>query len=129
MNRYITYRLLPGSRAKAVALSRLAGANRWVWNQILAQILKEVEAGENPPTSYFSLCRRFTQLRHETEWLLDLPANPVKYCLKYQADAWTQYFRGKKGKPKFKAKGAGRDSFTLHDRTVIKIEDNHLFGC
>ena len=104
----------------------MAGANRWVWNQILAQLLEEVDAGESPSTSYFSLGKRFTQLRHETDWLLDLPANPVKYCLKYQADAWTQFFRGKKGRPKFKSR-AGKDSFTLPDRNVIKIENNHLY--
>ena len=112
-NRRVTYRLLPGSRAKAAALSRLAGANRWVWNQILAQIQEEVEAGENPSTSFLSLVTRVTKLRRYVEWLQTLPAQPVNYCTRLQADAWTQYFQRKGGKPKFKARGAGRDSFTL----------------
>ena len=127
MNRRITYRLLPGTRSKAVALSRLAGANRWVWNQILAQILEEVEAGESPSTSFFSLANRFPALRRKANWLIDLPYDPIRYALKHQADAWTQYLQGKRGRPKFKAKGTCKDSFTVPDPRRIKIENNHLY--
>ena len=66
--RNITYRLLPGSRAKAQRLAGLAGACRFVWNAILAEqnaaYKKAKEAGEKPPSvSFFSLRGFFKGIR------------------------------------------------------------------
>ena len=35
-HRNITYRLIPGSRARASAVARTAGACRFTWNRVLA---------------------------------------------------------------------------------------------
>ncbi len=81
--RNITYRLLPGSRSNAKQLAGLAGACRFVWNAILAEqseaYKKAKEAGEKPPSvSFFSLGKRFTELRFTVEWLPEYSFGVVK---------------------------------------------------
>ena len=122
--RSVTYRLLPGSAENANYLAQVAGACRYVWNQVLADVLDEVEAGEKPSVSTYSLNLRFTKLRRSTDWLQELPCHPVRYTLKYQADAWKEFFRGTRGKPRFKARHRCVPSFTIPG--YIKIEDGRL---
>ncbi|MCY4158989.1 MAG: helix-turn-helix domain-containing protein, partial [Bacteroidetes bacterium] len=82
--RGIEYRLCPGSQSKAKNLAGLAGACRFVWNEILAECNEEYkdETKENPKLTYFSLGKRFTKLRHSVSWLGGYSANIVKYTLK-----------------------------------------------
>ncbi len=40
-HRNITYRLIPGSRARASAVARTAGACRFTWNRVLADTQAE----------------------------------------------------------------------------------------
>ena len=112
--RAVTFRLHPGSRARHVEIARTAGACRHVWNHFLAKNRREYALWkashdfggpechglERPPVTYQSLGVQFTQLRKATPWLAELPYLPVRYALKYQADAWKRAFeRG--GYPKF----------------------------
>ena len=128
--RGITYRLIPGTKARARQLACLAGACRYVWNHFLGenQRLMAVHR-ENPvrhpmpPTSFFSLGKEFTQLRLGTPWLQELSFLVVRHTLKYQADAWAQYFKGVRGRPKFKGK-RGDDSFTIPEK--VKLRSNHV---
>ena len=128
IHRNITYRLIPGMRSRAASLSRLAGACRYVWNEILDQqealYLEARTLGAKPPSpTFFTLGKAFTVLRRNTPWLMDLPANPVKYVLKYQADAWQVFFRGCGNRPRFKSR-RGDDSVTIPGD--IHIRDGKL---
>ncbi len=116
--RTVTFRVLPGSRGRARDLARLAGACRFVWNQVLAdqedlhRIARMVGA-KSPSVSFFTLGKAFTQLRRSTPWLQELPFAVVRHTLKRQADAWAAHFKGTRGRPKFKSRHRGTDGFTI----------------
>ncbi len=118
-HRNIRYRLYPLTRTKANLLNQCLGATRFVWNHFLGENQKLMRAHEldqslpRPETSFFSLGKCFTELRKQTEWLKTLPYAPIRYILKYQADAWQQFFKSKKGYPKFKSKFYHDDSVTF----------------
>ena len=65
---------------------------------------------------------RFTALRRETPWLKQLPYAPVRYVLKYQAEAWKRAFASG-GFPRFKAR-RGDDSFTIPQN--VRVRDGFL---
>ena len=118
-HRGITYRLIPGTKARARQLACLAGATRYVWNEMLAyqQQLYEVHFMHNakpPSASFFTLGKYFTALREENPWLQELSFAVVRYTLKHQADAWSQYFKGVRGD----------DSFTIPEK--VKLRTDHL---
>ena len=141
MHRNITFRLAPGSAAKAKKVSQTAGAARWVWNRVLADTQAEYrlhcdtelfcedtlfgmcfERPERPSLTFFSLGKRFKELRAGTPWLQSLPCAPVRYALKRQADAWKRVFTNPRaGLPKFKAR-LGDDSFTIPQNVKIRID-------
>ncbi|MCE2483636.1 MAG: helix-turn-helix domain-containing protein [Alphaproteobacteria bacterium] len=61
--RNVTYRLLPGNRAKAQRLAALAGACRFVWNEMLDQqdqlhAIARMQGAKPPSVSFLTLGRR-----------------------------------------------------------------------
>lgn len=126
--RTVRFRVLPGSRRMAHDMARLAGACRFTWNAVLADQedlvrVARMNGAASPSVSFFSLGLAFTQLRHATPWLQELPAFVVRYTLKHQADAWTAHFRGQRGRPRFKRRDAG-DGFTIPER--VRFDGRHL---
>ncbi|MXZ12856.1 MAG: IS200/IS605 family element transposase accessory protein TnpB [Candidatus Dadabacteria bacterium] len=125
--RSVEFVVLPTSRTKARKMFQIAGACRFVWNHFRDKNLSNYQKFENgkadrPSASYFSLGIEFTRLRHETAWLLELPANPVKHTLKYFADALKQAVQGKKGFPKPKSRKKTAPSFTLPSKENFRIK-------
>lgn len=131
-HRTITYRLLACKVEKARRLSMLTGACRYVWNQMLALQNETYDVvrmyggsvKEVPRPTFFTLGKDFTQLRSNTPWLQELPFKEVRYTLKCQADAWTAFFKGQRGRPRFKGR-KGDDGFTIPSN--VKIERNRLW--
>ena len=125
--RAVRYRVLPGTPAKARQLNRLAGACRHVWNWSLDRQRAAwlgwlfSSAERPPPPTFFTLGKAFAELRNASghEWLKALPFSAVRYTLKHQADAWQAFFKGQRGRPKFKGRG-GEAGFTIPQDVRIK---------
>lgn len=153
VHRTVRVRLYPGDSATGHRLAGIAGACRFVWNEILSahdldyrmwRAFGKLGPGPGRPT-YFTFCQRFTALRNDPEhaWLKDYPFACVRYTLKYLADAYARHFaardefaaRGEKlprrpsdGKPitfpRFKARHQSEPAFTIPDN--VKIRDGRL---
>ncbi len=124
--RSVEFVVLPTSRDKAKKMFQIAGACRFVWNHFRKKNLDEYQKfknakGKKPSTSYFSLGVEFTRLRHETDWLRELPANPVKHTLKYFADALKQTMQGKRSFPKPRSRNKHAPSFTIPSSARVRI--------
>ena len=121
VHRTVRLRLYPGDAATGILLTAIAGACRYVWNHMLADCewryarWKEMHVpalnwlevregktawakacrkkmGPSPSTSFFTLGRRFTELRNDPDhaWLKEYPYKVVRYSLKYLADAYAR---------------------------------------
>ena len=122
-HRQIVYRVLFDRPATARRLAAVAGACRFVWNELLDQQAQLYDVarmcGARPPApTFFTLGKAFTQLRRVTPWPQAMPYVPVRYTLKHQADAWQRFFRGEAGRPRFKRRG--RDSVTIPQDVRIR---------
>ena len=131
--RSVEFVVLPTTRVKAKKMFQIAGACRFIWNHFREKNLSEYQKfedgkGKMPSTSYFSLGVEFTKLRHQTDWLGELPANPIKHTLKYFADALKQAMQGKSGFPKPKSRKKTIPSFTLPSKenfVIRKLTDRY----
>jgi putative transposase len=126
--RTVEFVVLPTVKTKARKMFQIAGACRYVWNHFREKNLVDYQAfknggGKRPQTSYFSLGVEFTKLRHETEWLRELSANPIKHTLKYFADALKEAMAGKKGFPKPKSRNRTAPSFTIPSSAGVRIRE------
>lgn len=127
--RTVRFRVLPGNRAKARALNSLAGACRYVWNQTLADHddlyrISRMVGAPPPSVSFFTLGKGFTDLRRATPWLRDHSFSVVRHTLKRQADAWSAFFAGDAGRPRFKSRHADRDGFTIPEN--VRFDGQHI---
>ena len=126
--RTVEFVVLPAAKAKARKMFQMAGACRYVWNHFREKNLADYQAfkngkGKRPHTSYFSFGVEFTKLRHETDWLQELPANPIKHTLKYFADALKEAMAGKKGFPKPRSRNRHAPGFTLPSKENFRIKN------
>ena len=126
--RTVEFVVLPAAKAKARKMFQMAGACRYVWNHFREKNLADYQAfkngkGQRPHTSYFSLGVEFTKLRHETDWLQELPANPIKHTLKYFADALKEAMAGNKGFPKPRSRNRHAPGFTLPSKENFRIKN------
>ena len=157
VHRTVRLRLYPGDVATGILLTAIAGACRHVWNHMLADCewryarwkemhvpaanWPEVRAGKTawapcacgrpwptPSVSYFTLCRRFTELRNDPDhaWLKAYPFHCVRYSLKYLADAYMRFLADpvNEGKPRFKARHFTVPAFTIP--SDVQIRDGRL---
>ena len=147
------YRVHFDSAQQAALCARVAGANRYVWNHMLADCIfrwrmwRSYRIGPRPSVSFITLCRRFTVLRNDPEhaWLRALPAAEVRYALKYLADAFARYFaadqaakargetlprRRSDGRPltfpRFKSRHGHTPGFTIPDRVRLDGARLHI---
>ena len=140
MHRASRYRLYP-NQAQERQFVHLCGAGRFVYNELLADQKREYarfEAGERdqPGCSEFDFGKRYARLKAQegNEWLRELSAVVVRGTGALPLGAAFAHFsrrirEGKKGKqagfPRFKAKGRGRESFTIPE--AVKIEKKRLW--
>ena len=139
MHRASRYRLYP-NQAQQRQFGQLCGASRFVYNELLSEQVdryQRFEAGqaERPGLSRFDFGKRFTRLRASEghEWLKELSYSIVRGSGAFPlADAFGHFLRRiregqaakQAGFPRFKSKGASRESFTIPGD--VKIQNKRL---
>ena len=140
MHRASRYRLYP-NRTQEREFARLCGAGRFVYNELLADQIREYgrfKAGEaeKPGCSEFDFAKRYVRLKSKegNEWLRELSSTVVRGTGAFPLGAAFSHFsrrirEGKCGKqagfPRFKAKSRSRESFTIPED--VKIQSKRLW--
>jgi len=110
-------------------LNQFAGAQRYVWNKILAYQNERYRLGEKK-LSYIQCANLLPLLKKEIEtvWLKEIPSQTLQQTLKDLDRAYTNFFQGRAELPRFKKRGV-RDSFRYPDGKQIKLEqhNNRIF--
>lgn len=119
-------RLYP-NRTQEQRLLQTLGACRFVYNYFLAaRIGYYKENGRTLP--YRDMSRDLTKMR-SVMWLGDVQAEPVSQSLRRLDRSYQNYFKHKKGYPKFKSRKDNRQSFQKHadwkvknDRLIVQAD-------
>ena len=91
-------------------LLKTIGSCRWIWNHYLEKKTKSyTELGEN--ITYKEMSADMTQLRKQTDWLLEVQFQPLQQSLRNLDGAYNKFFRKRTQFPKFKSKYNPRQSF------------------
>ena len=118
------YRLHPSLQQEEL-LAKHFGCTRFVYNKFLA-LRQEQYRLTGKSDNYYTQSNLLTQLKKEQEykWLKDVNAQSLQHSLRHLEIAYTRFFTGKGGYPKFKKKN-NRNSFTVPQ--FITLKDNKLF--
>jgi len=92
--------------------AKAAGTARFVWNWALAEWNRHYEAGEKPTA--LKLKKQFNEIRREQfPWTWEVTKNASDQPFLDLGKAFTTFFEGKQGRPKFKSKKRSKASFYL----------------
>lgn len=92
-------------------LNKFFGCSRYIYNWGLNQKVQAYEK-DKKSIGYIQLAKELTNLKkqQETIWLNDCPNEAMQQALRNLDNAFTRFFREKKGFPKFKSKKKHYDS-------------------
>lgn len=104
MKRGYKYKIKPTVKQRQ-QLSQAFGCSRFIYNWGLDKKTKAWN-NEHKTVTYFDLAKELTMLKQmeEYKWLKDVPNECLQQSLRNLDNAFTQFFKAKKGFPKFKSK-------------------------
>lgn len=104
MKRAYKYKIKPTKKQKE-QLNKTFGCTRFIYNWGLDKKTK-AWSSEHKQVSYFELAKELTVLKNteEYKWLKEVSNECLQQSLRNLDNAYTQFFKAKKGFPKFKSK-------------------------
>ena len=111
------------TQAQIELIHKTFGCARYIYNQYVNENLENLASGKDF-ISAFSYSKRVNNDPNTPSWLKEVPSKAIKQALIYADRAFRDYFSKRKGKPKFKKKGAN-DSFYLIG--TLKVERHRIF--
>lgn len=119
------YKLNPSS-SQVELINHHFGCCRYVYNWALARKQTAfVVDGER--LSYFKLNKELTVLKKEQEFLKDCDSQALQMSLRNLDNAFTKFFKEKKGFPKWKSKKYPVQSYQVPQRVVVDFENGSVF--
>ena len=121
------YRLYP-NKEQIIMLAKHFGCNRFIYNWALAKRIEEYEK-TGKTISKFELNKMITQLKKEekTQWLSEVLAQSLQQSIQNMETAYINFFRSKKGFPKFKSKKSHRYSYRIPQNLKVDFENHKIF--
>lgn len=112
------YRLNP-TETQTELLNKHIGSVRFVYNLALETKLMAY-AGNKVNLNCFDLMKQLPELKKECEWLKEVNAQSLQQAINNLESAYTGFFKGNSGFPKYKSKTNGRQSFNVPQNTEVK---------
>ena len=109
MKRAYKYKIKP-TRKQSEQLSKTFGCARFIYNWGLKRKMT-AWSEEHKSVSYFDLAKELTGLKKNDEFsfLNEVPSESLQQSLRNLENAYTSFFKAKKGFPKFKSKKRSKD--------------------
>lgn len=117
------YKLLPDEE-QTVLLNKHFGSIRFIYNYFLNERKTEYETNKNT-LNYYDNAKSLTELKHNDDysWLKEINSQSLQYSLKCLDGAYQNFFKYKKGFPKFKSK-KHKNSFAVPQS--VKVNGDYL---
>jgi putative transposase len=120
------YRLYPNLEQE-VLINKHIGSCRWVYNYALEKKIKAYKKDKTRLTR-FDLSKDLPLLKKEkeTKWLKETNSQSLQMSLKNMDEAFTRFFRDKKGFPVFKSRHGSSQSFHIPQKIRIDFDNRKI---
>ena len=121
------YRIYPTKEQEDLFLKHFNNV-RFIYNWGLEKKIKEYEQN-NKSLSYFNLAKELTVLKQNKQysWLYEVANSSLQQSLRHLDNAFTKFFREKKGFPKFKSKKNNKQTYTLPIGVKIDFDTQRIY--
>lgn len=117
------YRIMP-TKAQQELINKHIGSCRFVYNLAL-ETKQTAYAGNKVNLDCFDLMKQLPDLKRECAWLKEINSQSLQQAIAHLDNAFTKFFKGQTGFPKFKKKCA-KESFNIPQNIIIDTENNKL---
>jgi putative transposase len=117
------YRIYP-NKEQSVLIAKTFGCVRYIYNQALALKIKSYQETKKSPSCFTLTTGLLVQEKFEHEWLKEVHSQPLQMALRNLDNAFTRFFREKKGFPNFKSKH-NKNSFQYPQK--VTIDKNKIY--
>lgn len=117
------YRIYPNNDQKEL-IAKHFGCTRFVYNWGLETKIAQYQK-DKTTLSYFNLSKMLPELKSQNEWLKAVNAQSLQAALRNLDNAYTRFFREKKGFPKFKGKHNSKQSYQIPQNCLI-MDNSHV---
>lgn len=126
MKRAYKYKIKPTVKQQ-IMLSQFFGCARFIYNWGLDRKVETYKETKKNVT-YLQLAKELTLLKHteEYKWLNDCTNEALQQSLRCLDNAYTQFFKSKKGFPKFKSKKHSKDVCKFINSVHFDFEKNKV---
>ncbi len=118
------FRIYP-NREQEIFLMKSFGCARYIYNWGL-QIKNESYTKTKKSSNYYELCEKLKQLKVDNPWLKEVYSQSLQSSLRNLDNAYTKFFKDKKGFPRFKSKNKNDFSFTIPQGVFINDKKLHI---
>jgi putative transposase len=117
------YKLLPNAEQQML-LNKHFGCVRFVYNHFLNERIEEYKENKNT-INYYDNAKSLTGLKRQEDfsWLKEVNSQTLQYSLRCLDGAYQNFFKFKRGFPKFKSKKS-KNCFSVP--ASVKVEGNYL---
>ncbi len=115
---------LKPTQAQINLLLKHFGCSRFVYNQMLADRIKLYETEKKSSTAYTDI-NKLPEMKREYEWLKEVDSTSLQISCQHLDQSYKNFFREKKGFPKFHKKGQN-DSYTTRNPRIKSKRRLHL---
>ena len=115
------YRIYP-SQKQIEMFEEHFGATRFVYNWGLEKKTKAYQQ-ESKTLSCFELINELKELKEREPWLKKVNSQAIQASLRNLDNAYTKFFREKRGFPKFKSKHNPNQSFQCPQHCSVNLEN------
>jgi len=123
MNRMYTYKFrLKPTEDQQILLAKHFGCCRFVYNYFLEQRIEKYKETKKGST-YQENQNQLPAMKDELPWLKEVGSQSIQYAVRNLDTAYKNFFRTKKGFPKFKSKHK-KDSFRITQN--VRVQDNKV---
>ena len=116
------FRIYPNINQKT-QIAQHIGSSRFLYNYFLNKRIN-LYKDEGKFMSYYDCARELKGLKEEYEWLKESNAQSLQASLENLDKAYTNFFKTKKGFPKFKSKRFSKQSYKV--KQGVKIFDKYI---
>lgn len=120
------YRLYPKPK-QAVMFAKHFGCVRYIYNWGLEQKIKQYQL-KKKSLSCFQLCKMITHIKKQPDtcWLSEVNSQALQQSVNHLDNAFTKFFREKKGFPKFKSR-SNRQSFSCPQNVKVDFHNSTIY--
>lgn len=120
------YRIYP-TKEQTDLFAKHFGCVRFIYNWGLSKKIEEYQKNKRS-LSYFDLSKELTLLKKQEEykWLREVSVSALQQSLRHLDNAFTKFFREKKGFPNFKTKKNNLNSYSLPEKVKIDFKNKKI---